>query len=88
NIALIRIGVLLFSLAVIFSLITLPVEFDASNRAVKILRTNLMMPPSELEGVKKVLGAAAMTYVAGTLMAFLQLLRMLLIAGFLGGNRD
>ncbi|ONN26802.1 peptidase [Thermosipho affectus] len=88
NMALVRIGILLFSLAVIFSLITLPVEFDASRRAVKILESNLMMPKNELSGVKSVLGAAAMTYVASTLMAFLQLLRMLLIAGFLGGNRD
>ncbi|ANQ54368.1 peptidase [Thermosipho sp. 1063] len=88
NMALVRIGILLFSLAVIFSLITLPVEFDASRRAVKILENNLMMPKNELSGVKSVLGAAAMTYVASTLMAFLQLLRMLLIAGFLGGNRD
>ncbi|MBT1247385.1 MULTISPECIES: zinc metallopeptidase [unclassified Thermosipho (in: thermotogales)] len=88
NIALVRIGILLFSLAVIFSLITLPVEFDASRRAIKILESNLMMPKNELSGVKSVLGAAAMTYIASTLMAFLQLLRMLLIAGFLGGNRD
>lgn len=88
NLALVRIGIFLFSFAVLFSLITLPVEFDASKRAVNLLKTNLMMPANELEGVKKVLGAAAMTYVAGTLMAFLQLLRMLLIAGFLGGDRD
>ncbi|MBO8160289.1 MAG: zinc metallopeptidase [Thermosipho sp. (in: Bacteria)] len=88
NIALIRIGVLLFSLAVIFTLITLPVEFDASKRAVKILSTNIMMPPNELNGVKQVLSAAAMTYVAGTLMAILQLIRMLFLAGLIGGNRD
>ncbi|MBO8140031.1 MAG: zinc metallopeptidase [Thermosipho sp. (in: Bacteria)] len=88
NIALIRIGIILFSFAVIFSLITLPVEFDASRRAVKILGSNLLMPPSELEGVKQVLNAAAMTYVAGTLMAILQLLRMLFLAGLVGGNRD
>jgi hypothetical protein len=88
NIALIRIGIFLFSFAVIFSFITLPVEFDASRRAVKILGSNLLMPPSELEGVKQVLNAAAMTYVAGTLMAILQLLRMIFLAGLLGGNRD
>ncbi|SHH20599.1 zinc metallopeptidase [Thermosipho atlanticus] len=88
NIALIRLGIILFSFAVIFSLITLPVEFDASNKAVKILASNLMMPPKELEGVKQVLTAAAMTYVAGTLMAILQLLRMIFLAGLIGGNRD
>ncbi|MDK2885872.1 MAG: uncharacterized protein PWP54_430 [Thermosipho sp. (in: thermotogales)] len=88
NIALIRLGIILFSFAVIFSFLTLPVEFDASKRAVKILGSNLLMPPSELEGVKQVLNAAAMTYVAGTLMAILQLLRMLFLAGLVGGNRD
>ena len=88
NIALVRIGIFLFAFAIIFSLITLPVEFDASNRAIKILRSNLMMPEKELKGVKQVLSAAALTYVAGTLMAILQLLRMLFLAGLMGGNRD
>ncbi|ABR31360.1 peptidase [Thermosipho melanesiensis] len=88
NFALVKIGIFLFSLAVLFSVITLPVEFDASRRAIKLLSSNLMMPKNEISGVKSVLTAAAMTYVASTLMAFLQLLRMLLIAGFLGGNKD
>ena len=75
-------GIVLFSFVVFFSLITLPVEFDASARAVKQLR--MMMPASEVEGVKKVLTAAAMTYVASAAVAILQLLRMLIIAGAFG----
>jgi len=74
-----RLGIILFSIAVIFSIITLPVEFDASRRALAILEKNLMMPTDELKGVKAVLSAAAMTYVAAMLMAVLQLLRMILI---------
>lgn len=74
-----RFGILLFLAVVLFSIITLPVEFDASRRAMQILKQNLMMPNSELKGVKAVLSAAAMTYVAATLMAILQLVRMILI---------
>ncbi len=75
-------GIVLFSFVVFFSLVTLPVEFDASARAVKQLR--MMMPESEVKGVKKVLTAAAMTYVASAAVAILQLLRMLIIAGAFG----
>jgi len=84
---LIRLGILLFSLVVLFTLITLPVEFDASRRAVKLLETTMLMPEYELKGVKEVLGAAALTYVASSLMAFLQLLRMIVIAGLFGDRR-
>lgn len=77
---LVRFGILLFIAVVLFSVITLPVEFDASRRAVKILERNLLMPKDELKGVRAVLGAAAMTYVAATLMSIMQLLRMILIA--------
>jgi len=75
-----QLGIILFSIAVLFSIITLPVEFDASKRALAILQKNLMMPAEELKGVKAVLSAAAMTYVAAMLMAVLQLVRMILIA--------
>ncbi|MEN3041892.1 MAG: zinc metallopeptidase [Fervidobacterium sp.] len=78
-IGLARFGILLFLAVVLFSIITLPVEFDASRRAMKILERNLMMPKDELKGVRAVLSSAAMTYVAATLMAILQLLRMILI---------
>lgn len=85
--ALWQFGIVLFALAVMFSLITLPVEYDASRKAMKLLRENIMMSEEELKGVKKVLSAAALTYVAATAMSVLQLLRMLLIAGAFG-RRD
>ncbi|WP_448378745.1 zinc metallopeptidase [Fervidobacterium sp.] len=75
-----KFGIILFSIAVLFTIITLPVEFDASRRALQILEKNLLMPADELKGVKAVLSAAAMTYVAAMLMAVLQLIRMILIA--------
>jgi Zn-dependent membrane protease YugP len=72
-------GIFLFSFVVAFTLITLPVEFNASSRAVKILPL-VGMPSGEVETVKKVLNAAAMTYVASALMAVSQLIRMILLA--------
>ncbi|RKX37624.1 MAG: peptidase [Thermotogae bacterium] len=84
---LIKFGVVLFSVAVLFTLVTLPVEFNASRRAVTLLENHIMMPHDEVQGVKKVLSAAALTYVAATSMAILQLLRMLLIAGAFGNRR-
>ncbi|KAF2956815.1 zinc metallopeptidase [Marinitoga sp. 38H-ov] len=83
---LIQLGIILFSFAVLFTLITLPVEFNASSRAIKTLPL-MGMPTSEVVHVKKVLGAAAMTYVASAAMAILQLLRMIMIAGMFG-DRD
>lgn len=73
------IGILLFAGAVVFSVITLPVEFDASKRAVAILGERNYLDGTELDGARKVLNAAALTYVASTAMAAMQLLRMLLI---------
>ena len=81
---LLKAGIILFSFVVLFSIITLPVEFDASARALKILRSSMFMPESELKAVRKVLTAAGMTYVAAAAVAILQLLRMLLIAGIFG----
>lgn len=72
-------GIILFSFVVAFTLITLPVEFNASSRAVKTLPL-VGMPSGEVETVKKVLNAAAMTYVASALMAVSQLIRMILLA--------
>ena len=77
---LINIGIILFSGAVAFYLITLPVEFNASARALAILKSNNVLTPQELTGVKKVLTAAALTYVASALTALMSLLRLLLIA--------
>ena len=77
----INMGILLFSAAVLFQLVTLPVEFNASNRAVKVLETTGMLYPEEIRQTKAVLGAAALTYVASAASAILQLLRLLLITG-------
>lgn len=73
-------GALLFSLVFLFQLITLPVEFNASSRALKILDTSDILYGDELKGAKKVLKAAAMTYVASVAATALQLLRLVLIA--------
>jgi Zn-dependent membrane protease YugP len=83
---LIHLGIFLFSLAVIFQLLTLPVEFDASRRALVQLRTQGILGEEELGYTKKVLKAAALTYVASAAAAILQLLRVLLLFG--GRRRD
>lgn len=74
------IGIILFAFAVFFSLITLPVEFDASNRAIKILDKGGFLDSEELDGAKKVLKAAALTYVAAAVTSVLSLIRLILIA--------
>ncbi|MCI7736408.1 MAG: zinc metallopeptidase [Clostridiales bacterium] len=82
---LLKIGILCFSLAVLFYVVTLPVEFNASGRAVALLASGYL-PDDEVQGVKKVLSAAALTYVAAALQAILQLLRLVLLAN--SRNRD
>ena len=82
----IDIGIILFSYAVIFQLITLPVEFDASRRAMMMLRSQGILGENELNGTRKVLTAAALTYVASAAAAILQLLRIILLFG--GRDRD
>ena len=82
---LIMLGVLLFSLTVIFQLVTLPVEFNASSRALKILGNSHILYDDEISGARKVLTAAALTYVAAAASSILQLLRLLLL---FGGRRD
>lgn len=77
----INLGILLFSGAVLFQLVTLPVEFNASNRAVRALETSGMLYPEEVASVRKVLGAAALTYVASAASMILQLLRLLILTG-------
>lgn len=71
----------MFSAAVIFQLVTLPVEFNASSRAVNILETTGILGSEEIQGTKKVLSAAALTYVAGAAAAILQLLRLVILFG-------
>lgn len=74
------IGIGLYAAMVAFTLITLPVELNASSRALSILSANQYLAPGELPGARKVLSAAALTYVASALMAVLQLLRLITIA--------
>jgi Zn-dependent membrane protease YugP len=83
---LINIGIILFSFAVIFQLVTLPVEFDASKRAVVRLEETGILYGDELHQTKKVLNAAALTYVAAAAASILQLLRLVILFG--GRNRD
>ena len=81
NYTLVQIGIWVFSLAVLFQLVTLPVEFNASNRAMRILGDRGMLGQEELGMCKKVLSAAAMTYVAAAASSIIQLLRLVLLFG-------
>jgi len=85
---LVFLGIVLFSLTVLFQLINLPVEFDASKRARQILVANGIVAQQEDAEVAKVLNAAAMTYVAATIGAILTLLYLLMRSGLLGNSRD
>ena len=76
----INLGIILYSVAVLFELVTWPVEFDASRRALKALSESGMLEPEEIKGAKKVLSAAAMTYLAAAFTSLLSLLRLILIA--------
>lgn len=76
----VKIGIILFSATLLYQLVTLPIEFDASNRAIKTLREYQILDEGELVGVKKVLTAAALTYVAAAATTVMQLLRFILIA--------
>lgn len=82
----IDLGIICFSFAVIFQLVTLPVEFNASRRALRILGEQGILSESELPYTRKVLQAAALTYVASAASAILQLLRLILLFG--GRDRD
>ena len=83
---LITAGIVLFSLAVLFQLVTLPVEINASSRALKNLQGLGILGQNEIKGARKVLSAAALTYVAALASSILQLLRLLILAG--GRRRD
>ncbi|MBO0445469.1 peptidase [Enterococcus ureilyticus] len=85
NQTLINIGIFAFSLALLFQLVTLPVEFNASRRALKILSDGNILTEEEVPMARKVLFAAALTYVAAALATFLQLLRLIILFG--GNNR-
>jgi hypothetical protein len=77
---LMNVGIVLYSAAVLFTVVTLPVEFNASRRAMTLLENRSILVGDELAGARKVLSAAALTYVAAALMAILQLLRLILIS--------
>jgi hypothetical protein len=77
---LINLGIIFFAVTVLFHLVTLPVEFNASRRAGEVLAEGRYLEPAEEKGIKKVLSAAAMTYVAAAAVAISQLIRLLLIA--------
>lgn len=79
GILLINIGIIAFSLAVVFQLVTLPVEFNASARALKLLENCGILSDNEIPSTKKVLSAAALTYVASAASGILQLLRLILL---------
>ena len=78
---LVYLGIACFSLSLIFQLITLPVEFNASHRAIRAIESAQILSASEMKGAKKTLKAAAMTYVAATAVALAQLLRLILMFG-------
>lgn len=83
-----RLGVFLFTFVVLFQLITLPVELDASGRALKILEERGILLPEEMDGAAKVLKAAALTYVAALFSSILQLLRLILLTRGNGRRRN
>lgn len=85
NHTLIVIGIVMFSLAVLFQIVTLPVEFNASSRALQLLESNGILYQNEVSMTRKVLSAAALTYVAAAASAILQLVRLILL---FGGNRS
>lgn len=84
---LVYLGIACFGLSLIFQLVTLPVEFNASNRAIHAIESGNMLTEDELRGAKKTLSAAALTYVAATAVALTQLLRLILLFGGRGRNR-
>lgn len=84
---LIKFGILAFTAVVVFQIITLPVEFNASRRAITMLETNGLIKPFEFKAIDSVLNAAAFTYVAAALVAVSNLVRLLILSG-LGRSRD
>lgn len=85
---LIPLGIFLFSFSLIFQLITLPLEYNASSRALNLLEKTSILDKSEIQGGKKVLSAAALTYVAGVAATMLSVLRLLILSGAFRRNRD
>jgi Zn-dependent membrane protease YugP len=86
--SLINFGILFFGIVVLFQVVTLPVEFNASHRALAMLQSTGVVSTEELGGARRMLNAAAMTYVAAAISAILQLVYFLLRAGFLGSRNE
>lgn len=84
---LVPLGIFLFSFSLIFQLVTLPVEYDASSRALKQLENINILDKGEIKEGRKVLNAAALTYVAGVAASVLSVLRLLILSGLLNGRR-
>ena len=85
---LVSIGLMLFSLTLIFQLITLPVEFDASKRALRVLEESNILMADELPGARSMLKSAALTYVAATITTALQFLRLIILFGNRSDRRN
>ena len=88
SVAIVYLGIACFGLSFVFQLVTLPVEFNASSRAIRAIEQGQILSDEELRGAKKTLKAAAMTYVAATAVALAQLLRLIVIFGNRGRRRD
>jgi len=82
------VGAVLFSMVLLFQIVTLPVEFDASARAKRLAFANGIVLDQERQGVSRVLNAAAMTYIAAAVSTLMTLLYFLMRSGLLGGRRD
>lgn len=78
--AFVEAGIVLFGLVVLFQLLTLPVEFNASRRAINVIRNQFLLDSDEIAGAEKTLSAAAMTYIAGLMVSVAQLFRLITIA--------
>ncbi len=85
---LVKIGIILFSAVVLFQLVTLPVELNASRRALAVLQSHGFITSSEIDGTRSVLNAAALTYVASALVGILNLFRLLILSGAFRGRDD
>lgn len=85
SVMIVYLGIACFGLSFLFQVVTLPVEFNASNRAIRAIESGNLLTEEELHGAKKTLRAAAMTYVAATAVALAQLLRLIVLFG--GGRR-
>lgn len=82
------IGIACFALTLLFELITLPVEFNASNRAIKAIKEYAILTPTEITGAKKTLQAAALTYIAAAAVTLAQIIRLILLFGGRNRNKD